>query len=153
MLNTAPESFKVTTRDKHPQHVSCVHPRFQNSQTGGEASPAGCEEIPADELQEGDGQAEVHAGLLGRECGGGRGAGEDSQPHRGPGGQAAAEAQSGRSAGAAQGDQCPECRGHQECHRAHDGKQSVTEHRVTASSSLLHVHPLFPATIIKKTSV
>ena len=125
------ESEDLTKSDQN------VSPSKLRQTVGGEASPAGCEEIPADELQEGDGQTEVHAGLLGRECGGGRGAGEDSQPHRGPGGQAAAEAQSGRGAGAAQGNQCPECRGHQECHRAHDGKQSVTEHRVTASSSSL----------------
>ena len=79
--------------------MSSFHPKFQKSQTvGGEASPAGCEEIQTTLVQEGDGEAEVHAGLPGRECAGGRGAGEDGQPHRGPRGQAAPEAESGRRA-------------------------------------------------------
>ena len=90
--------FESHNNNKY-HHVSSIHPRFQKSQTvGGEASPAGCEEIRAPELQEGDEQAEGHAGLPGRDRAGGRGAGEDSQPHRGPRGQTAPEAESGRRA-------------------------------------------------------
>ena len=93
-----------------------VSPSKLQQKVRGAARPAGCKKIPEAELPEADAEAEVTAGLRGQ-GGGGRGAGEDGQPHRGPGGQAATEA----ARRLTQGERGPVSRGHQGGRGEHDG--------------------------------